>query len=481
MQENKPMHVHFMGIGGSGCASLAMLAFQQGYKVSGCDTAKDSYYIDELKKLGIDIAVGHDKSHITEDVDLVCCTPALFDIDPNNPELQEAKQRGILMTWQEFMGKYLQKDKRVITISGTHGKTTTTFLAGEMLIEGGVDPTVEGGSTYIKWKNGGRYGHSDVFLCEADEFNRNFYSYSPEIAVINNLEMDHQEYYRDFDDMLSAFSDFLLNGGKLKVLVMNGDSQGCIDLLKLVYDKPQMKDVRVILYTRDKELTLNFPAAFEKAVWCITSKDETGTGFDLYKDGVIHHFHTNQFGEYNAANCICGILPAWELKVTDDAINEAIDHFQGAGRRFDLVGYYHGAGIYDDYAHHPTAIKAVLTMAKEYFPTHKVMALLEPHQISRFLHMFDDFVDALNVADDVVIGKCYVGREKNKGLTPISKEQWEAASPKFSVYEDEEEMIREVERRIDEEGDDIIVNMGLGRSFLWSRVFVEDDKKGKAE
>ena len=110
MQNKEGLHVHFMGICGSGCASIAMLAHQMGYKVSGCDSAKEAYHADELKKLGISIAVGHDKAHLTEDVDIVACTPAIFDIDPDNEEILEARRRGILMTWQEFMGKYLQKD-----------------------------------------------------------------------------------------------------------------------------------------------------------------------------------------------------------------------------------------------------------------------------------------------------------------------------------------------------------------------------------
>ncbi len=477
MDNSKKIHVHFMGICGSGCASIAMLAYQQGFKVSGCDSAKEAYYADELKKLGIPISVGHDKSHLTEDVDVVACTPAIFDIDPENEELKEAERRGILMTWQQFMGRYLQKDKRVVTISGTHGKTTTTFLAAEMMIDGGIDPTIEGGSTYRKWGNGGRFGQSDVFLCEADEFNRNFFAYSPTIAVINNLEMDHQEYYHDFDEMLGAFRDFLVNGGKLKTLILNGDSEGCIDLLSLVCKEECMKDVSVIIFTQDPEFELSLDVPYTKVVWRITKKSPEGTSFEVEKDGTVHAFHTNQYGDYNAANCVTGILPSWELGVSDEAIENAIGHFEGAGRRFDLVGRYHGAGIYDDYAHHPTAVKAVLTMAKEYFPEDRVMALLEPHQVSRFTHMFDEFVDALCVADDVVIGKTYLGREVHKGVTPISKEQWEAASPKIHVFEDQDEMIKEVERRIDEEGDSIIVNMGLGRSYLWSRILVDDDKK----
>ena len=481
MQNKEGLHVHFMGICGSGCASIAMLAHQMGYKVSGCDSAKEAYYADELKKLGISIAVGHDKAHLTEDVDIVACTPAIFDIDPDNEEILEARRRGILMTWQEFMGKYLQKDKTVVTVSGTHGKTTTTFLAGEILIDGGKDPTIEGGSTYRKWGNGGRFGRSDIFLCEADEFNRNFFSYSPAIAVINNLEMDHQEYYRDFDEMLGAFEEFLIKGGKLKTLIMNGDSKGCLELYERLCGHEEFAEVSVILFTKDPSLSLPFTDRYEKVVWRITKKDETGTSFEVERKGEVHAFHTNQYGEYNAENCITALLPAWELGVGDEAVQKAVGSFVGVGRRFDLVGRYHGAGIYDDYAHHPTAVKAVLTMAKEYFPGHRVMALLEPHQVSRFTHMFDEFVDALCVADDVVVGKCYLGREVNKGVKPISKEQWESASDKIHVYEDQDEMIREVERRIDEEGCDIIVNMGLGRSYLWSRILVDDDSKKTVE
>ncbi len=142
---NRPLHVHFMGILGSGCASVAIVAAQAGFRVSGCDQSTESYYAEKLMSLGVTIYAGHSKTHLDDDVDVVAVSPAIFDVSPDNEELLEAKRRGILMTWQQFMGEYLQRGKRVIAVSGTHGKTTTTFMTSEILIEGGLDPSVRPG------------------------------------------------------------------------------------------------------------------------------------------------------------------------------------------------------------------------------------------------------------------------------------------------------------------------------------------------
>ncbi|MBP5294949.1 MAG: hypothetical protein J6Y95_04435, partial [Lachnospiraceae bacterium] len=213
-----------MGILGSGCASVAIVAVQAGFRVSGCDQNPDSYYAEKLMSLGITIYTGHNKHHLDDSVDVVAVSPAIFDVSPDNEELQEAERRGILMTWQQFMGEYLQADKRVIAISGTHGKTTTTFMTSEILIAGSLDPSVVGGSVYQAWESGGRYGDSDLFLCEADEFNRNFHHYKPETAVMLTVEMDHPECYRNFEEVLESFTDFLVRPGTVKTVILPGKS-----------------------------------------------------------------------------------------------------------------------------------------------------------------------------------------------------------------------------------------------------------------
>ena len=183
------MKIHFLGVAGSGASAAAEIARSQGYVVSGCD-----------KELN-----GHSPNHL-KNIDILAVTPAIFSLDPQNPELLEAKKLGIpIMTWQEFMGKYLQRQKFVIAISGTHGKTTTTAMIGTLLEDAGLDPTVELGAEVFKWKANFRIGQGKYFVCEADEYNDNFLNFKPDIAVVTNIEMDHPEYFKDFVAVKKSF------------------------------------------------------------------------------------------------------------------------------------------------------------------------------------------------------------------------------------------------------------------------------------
>ena len=468
--EKAPLHVHFMGICGSGCAAIALLAYEAGYRVSGCDKATDSYYAGALKQRGIQVFEGHDKAHLQDDVDIVAVSPALFDIDPENEELKEAEARGILMTWERFMGEYLQKGKRVIGISGTHGKTTTTFLTAEMLIRGGKDPSVLGGSVYREWGSGGRPGKSDLFLCEADEFNRNFHHYKAEFAVLNNVEMDHPECYKDLEEVLESFKTFLLGSPHLKTVLLNGDSEGAVEVLRRCAKCHEFQGVRVIVFLKDNERTFDdifYPV--EQIIYRINSRGTAGTTFSIVQNHGSVSFLMKLFGDYNVANAVCATLIARLNGVSDDVIEEVLATFRGVGRRFDPVGAFRGIPVYDDYAHHPTEIGAVLTMCRDYFPGKKVVAVFEPHQISRLRLMFAGYVDSLTIADRVIVARTHMGREIHKNIRPIAPEEWTAASDKI-VYEEEPEEIAKLVLHYAECGEcDIIVVIGAANSYKLSR------------
>lgn len=474
MFENLKIHVHFMGICGSGCASIALLAARAGYKVSGCDVSAESYYAGELKKNGIIIYTGHSETHLTDDVDVVAVSPALFDIAPDNPELLAAREKGILMTWQEFMGRYLQQDKRVIGISGTHGKTTTTFLTAEVLIGAGLDPNVVGGSVYKEWGNGGRFGSSDLFLCEADEFNRNFHHYHPEIAVMNNVEMDHPECYNNFEEVLESFTTFVSGGGKTKTVILNGESEGAVEVLRRVSAMESMKNVRAVVFSgQPVKLPEEIGIACEHILYRTERKDENGTGFVVEKNGEVHAFSMNLFGEYNVSNAVTAILIAWECGVSDDVINQALNRFKGVGRRFDKVGTCEGVPVFDDYAHHPTEIRSVLTMCRDYFPEKKLLAIFEPHQVSRLRLMLPEYVNALLIADNVIIAKTHLGREINKNVKPITKEEWEGVSCRIVNEEENEKICEIVRKRIADQEADIVIVIGAANSYKISRMLCE--------
>lgn len=466
-------HVHFMGICGSGCASIAMLAHAAGYKVSGCDLSDSSYYASELKKRNIPIYVGHSSSHLEEDVDLVAVSPAIFDISPDNEELLEAQRRGILLTWQEFMGEYLQKDKRVIAISGTHGKTTTTFLTGELLIDAGVDPTVLGGSVYKKWGNGGRTGKSDVFVCEADEFNRNFHHYKPEIAVMNNVEMDHPECYNSFEEVLESFVKFVKDGGKLKTLILNADCNGATEVLRRVTSNQSFSGVEVFAFSKESDSIKDCGYPVNMVNYRILKKEPAGTTFSMTVHGVEHVFQMNLYGEHNVCNAVVAALITMLFGISDETIQKSLEKFETVGRRFDRVGTMKNVPVFDDYAHHPTEITAVLKMVREYFPGKKVVAVFEPHQVSRLRLMLQDYAKALMIADKIVIAKTHLGREVHKDVHPITPMEWQEISNQFYCEEDNQKIKEYVSKQIDEGQCDIIVVIGAANSYKISQLMVE--------
>lgn len=472
---NKPMHVHFMGICGSGAATIAMLALEAGFKVSGCDASLDSYYADELKKREVTLYAGHDASHITDDVDIVAVSPAIFDVSFNHPELILAKERGILMTWQEFMGKYLQKGKRTICLSGTHGKTTSTFLLAHLLLNAGLDPSVEGGSVYEPFKSGGRTGKSDWFICEADEFNRNFYHYYPEIAVINNIEMDHPECFRDYQDVCDTFYTFLAQNKNLKHIVANGNDPGVQKVLTMFSETPNASSVTAHLYfSVGTDITFPETLSVHKVFYQIDKKDPSETVFSVYDGDLQNSYMLKELkGDHNVRNCVGCLLAALIAGATRDSLKDSTKTFRGTKRRFDKVGEHNGIPVYDDYAHHPTEIAALLNMCRDYFPEKKILAIFEPHQISRLTLMFEDYVKSLTIADHVIISKTHIGREKFKDVKPIEKDIWTNASPRI-LYEEDSEKIKEItDRLIVDKECDIILVVGAAGSYKISRNLCE--------
>ena len=467
---NRPLHVHFMGILGSGCASVAIVAVQAGFRVSGCDQNRESYYAEKLESLGVEISTGHDPRHLDDSVDVVAVSPAIFDVSPDNEELLEAQRRGILMTWQQFMGEYLQKNRRVIAVSGTHGKTTTTFMTSEILIAGGLDPSVVGGSVYHAWSSGGRYGSSDLFLCEADEFNRNFHHYKPETAVMLTVEMDHPECYRDLEEVLESFRDFLVKPGTVRTLILNGDSEGAVEVLRRAFKDPVIAkaEIYALFHGTQKQLPVDSPNLHAVVYEALNKTPETTT-FRIVSDGEERTFRMILPGEYNIQNAAAAITIARVHGVSDENIQKGLLAFVGAKRRFDCIGSRAGVPVYDDYAHHPSEISSVLTMCREYFPDRKILAIFEPHQISRLTLMFDAYVKALTIAHHVVIWKTHMGREILSDLKPIPGARWENASPKIHYEEDTDEIIRYADKLIEAGECDMILVIGAASSYHISR------------
>jgi len=455
-------HIHFMGIGGSALAGVAVLAKNQGFKVTGCDLVAQTAYSKILEKAGIKVLQGHDKSHL-DNVDLLAVSPAVLINSPNHPEIIEAKKAGILITWQEFLGKYLQEGKKVIGVCGTHGKSTTTAMLGLILEQAGLDPTVEVGALVDKWSSSIRQGNSDYFVCEADEFNNNFLNYHPGFILINNIEMDHPEFFKDEEEFSQAFANFIKNIKPPKVLVVNEESQGVHDLLNQMKDWLKDNQVKVIGYYLKKPCPYPFDLEYQAE---IIKQDKHGTEFRINDDT----FYLKATGLANLANALGALACAFELGVKAEDINQALSNFTGLSRRFELIGEGKGIKVFDDYAVHPTAVASTMQAAKQKYPDSKIWAVFEPHQFSRLKLFANQFASVLSEADKVVVARAYVGREKDQG-----NGQSEELARKIgikAVFLPEFEQIadylnQEVKKR------EIIIVFGAGNSYLLSKMIVE--------
>ncbi len=365
------MKVHFMGIGGSGISAIAQIARDQGHSVSGCDLEESSLTY-RLRKEGIPVAIGHSASHLKQ-VALLVHTPAVFYQSVTSPEYVQAAKKKIALTWEEFMARYLQKGKFVVAVAGTHGKGTTAAMLSWILEQAGLDPTCEIGANLLGWdRKNYRIGQSKFFICEADEFREKFLLYKPDIAIITSIEMDHPEYFENVAAVLSAFKKF---AARAKIVIAHKSLRQFALGKKVIYYQALSK----------KDAKLKLP------------------GIHLQEDAA---------GAWAAAKA---------LGVSDKDIKQALESFSGLERRFEFRGEVDGVKIYDDYAHHPTAVVANIKAARELYPKKKIWVVFQAHMHARLQTLFADFVKSLQLADRVVVTDVFTRRES--GVTkPSGKE-----------------------------------------------------------
>ena len=456
MSEKK--NIHFMGIGGSALSGVAILAQSQGFKVSGCDSAKKTAYFDPLLKRGIKPLFGHNKSHL-EGIDILAVSVAVLVSNPNHPEIKEAKKRGILMTWQEFLGKYLQKDKFVIGIAGTHGKSTTTALIGLTLEMADLDPTVEIGAIMPRWQAPVRIGKSKYFVCEADEFNCNFLNYFPSVIIINNIEMDHPEFFKDFGHFKDSFKKFIKQIRPPKVLIVNEESKGIKEILKEMESWLKENKVKVIGYFIEDKFDFPFDLEYQAN---ILKMSPSSTVFKVGKN----EFNLKLLGKDNVYNALGALALVFELNMNVSSLKKSLSIFNGLERRFELLGEEKGIKVFDDYAVHPRAVFSTLKAAEQKYPESRIWAVFEPHQFSRLSLFLKEFASVLSLADKVIVIPVFKGREKDNGL--IRAEDLVKKIGKKARYIDSFEKIVEEIKAKGKSGDLVIV-FGAGKSYLLSK------------
>ena len=435
--------IHFVGIGGIGMSGIAEILADRGLAVSGCDL-KASAMTDLLIGRGIPVTIGHDPAHL-HGADVVVVTSA---VKGYNAEIDSALQRGIpVVKRKEILGHIVNR-KRAIGVSGTHGKTTTSAMIAVILEEAGLDPTVIIGGMLRNIGSNAKSGGGDFLVVEADEYDRTFHELRPEIAVITNVEADHLEYYGSFEAIVEAFRIFATR------VKPGGAVIGCVDdpiVRKLLSGAPAPSPAgvqpKVIRYGLSDDADL-------RATNIVYS--ERGSTFEVPRVGGFRLFVP---GEHNVRNALAAIAVARQLGITTQATAAGLARFLGVDRRFQILGEFAGAIVVDDYAHHPTEIRATLTAARLGYPNRRVVALFQPHLYSRTRDFALDFGESLLVADVALVAPIYAAREQPiEGIT--SKLIADAVGGVEYLERSNDAIIEELRQRL--RPNDLFIAMGAG-------------------
>jgi UDP-N-acetylmuramate--alanine ligase len=439
----KPIHVHFIGIGGISMSGLAEILLSKHFPVSGSDS-KASDLTRHLSALGANVYIGQSAGNLTDDIDLVVYTAA---ISKENPEWNAALERGIpMLTRAQLLGQLMKNYLIPINIAGTHGKTTTTSMVSEILIHAGCDPTLSLGGILKSIGGNLRIGHSDYFVAEACEYTNSYHSFFPRISLILNIEEDHLDFFRDINEIRASFRTFMELLPADGALIINGMID---DVDKLTADLP----CPVITYG-DAPLYDYYPTDI--------AFDEMGRGtYTLHHGTESYPVKLGVVGIHNVYNSLAAIALAEYLGIAREHILAALETFTGTDRRFEKKGEIGGVTILDDYAHHPTEIRATLNAAKNY-PHKKLWCVFQPHTYTRTKAFLDDFADALTLADAVILTDIYAAREQNTvGVTSrdlLAKLQAKGTETHyFSYFDDIENFLL-----LNAQPGDVVLTMGAG-------------------
>lgn len=410
--------IYFIGIGGIGISAVARMMLAEGKEVSGSDQ-DETLITRELKKKGICIFIGQKEEHITPDIDAVIYTIAAGS---DNPELKKARSLHIqTISYPEMLGM-ISRDKFTIAISGTHGKTTTTAMIGKILKDAGLDPTIIVGSLL---KDGGTNfmaGESEYFVVEACEYKRSFLHLEPNILVITNIDNDHLDYYKDMNDIESAFRKLAEKVGTDGYIIANLRDVGVARALKDVHG-------RIIDYAKKDKgaLALKVP------------------------------------GEHNISNAKAARAVADILKISPETAHASLAGFTGTWRRFEYKGKTaQDVLVYDDYAHHPTEIRATLRAARESFPSKKLIVIFQPHLYSRTRLLLNEFAKSFSDADEVIIAPIYAARENDdKSInSQILAEKIKEHNKNTCSFDNFDSIVQYVQKRA--KTGDVIITCGAG-------------------
>jgi UDP-N-acetylmuramate--alanine ligase len=399
-------HVHLIGIGGIGMSGLARYFHSKGWQVSGSD-ASASALTKALVKEGIRVTIGHHKAAVRPNMGLVVYNRA---IPHDNPELLAAKNlRIITLPYARVLGG-ITDEYTTIAITGSHGKSTTTALAALTLIKGGLEPTVLIGTNLREFHGKNiRMGKSHYLVLEADDFGSAFLEYSPTYAIVTNIDKEHLDHYKNFANLKEAFLQFLARTQRGGALILNRDDENLQELKTRIMTMAKNRGLKIVWYSlRDPSIKtiktmLRIP------------------------------------GEHNVSNAAAAHALGKVLKISEVKIQKALNAYRGAWRRMEYKGRFRGARVFDDYAHHPTEIKATLAAFRAQYPGRKIVCVFQPHQAKRLKLLFNEFAGAFNDADETILLPLYKvpGRDEKPGRFDslgLAKAVWKRDPQQFFLY-----------------------------------------------
>ena len=392
---NQPIHVHFIGIGGISMSGLAEILQGEHFTISGSD-AKESALTKHLEEKGMQIFYGQTASNIIEGIDLVVYTAAISE---DNPEFACAKAKGIpMLSRAQLLGQIMDNYSHSIAVSGTHGKTTTTSMISQILLSASCDPTITVGGILEAINGNLRVGASEYFISEACEYTNSFLNFYPKYSIILNVEAEHLDFFKDLEDVRNSFHSFAGNTKDDGVVIINGEIENYQELVS---------DLKA------KIITYGPTADFDYYPAHITFDQKACASYTvMYRGKALMDVTLGVPGMHNVSNSLAAIALSMELKLDKEDVLAGLLAFGGANRRFQYKGTLNGVTIVDDYAHHPTEIRATLNSAANY-PHERLFIVFQPHTYSRTKAFLDEFAEVLSTVDVVVLADIYAAREKN--------------------------------------------------------------------
>lgn len=444
---------HFIGIGGVGMSGIAEILIRQGYLVSGSDLSEGPL-VKHLEELGARIELGHRGANLGHSQAVVYSSA----ISPSNPELEEARRRGLPIVHRAEMLAELMRFKKGITVTGTHGKTTTTTMVGSIFTDAGFDPTIVVGARAPFIGGNARLGAGDYFIVEADESDRSFLKFSPTHSVITNIDRDHMDEYEDVDDLEEAFLQHIQKVPFYGTVVVCSDDRNLLRLMRNVH-RPV--------------ITYGLHASAEVCADRV-SHEGSRTCFRVLRSGKpVGQAHLNLVGRHNLVNSLGATALGLALDIPFQTIVRSLERIKGPERRLERKGEIRGIWVFDDYGHHPTEIKVTLEACVEF--DRRILLVYQPHRFSRTLHLMDELARSFEKADQLYLMDIYAaGENPIEGVTSRRLAEIISETRQVQHVSTSQEMLRILKE--ESEAGDLVLTMGAGDVWKIGEAFLEESE-----